>query len=115
MFQIIEFTGTGGKTILVDGFKVAEELKRKNPEAYEILSNTPIPTHYLDAKENVNMKPITNQPIFVTLKNENEGGKKGTLIQIRYNNDDRAPLNNLAPEDVPKFYEVFSLSFFLQY
>ncbi len=33
----------GGASVMTDGFKLAEELKRVDPDAYELLSNVPIP------------------------------------------------------------------------
>jgi len=48
MFHLIEFNGEGGQTTLVDGFRVAEEMRQHHPEDFETLCNTPIPSQYLD-------------------------------------------------------------------
>ena len=37
---IDQIEGTGGENILSDGFKAAEELKKEDPEAFEILTTT---------------------------------------------------------------------------
>lgn len=111
MFHILERKGTGGESLFVDGFKVAEELRKRDPKAFEVLSTTPIPTRYLDHKEGVNLRPLLFQPMIVVAKGDEEGRSKGTLMQIRFNNDDRAPLTTIPAERVPEFYQVYNLFF----
>lgn len=48
MFHLIEFTGEGGQTTLVDAFRVAEEMRQHHPMDFETLCNTSIPSQYLD-------------------------------------------------------------------
>ncbi|KAI8831239.1 hypothetical protein BC829DRAFT_426493 [Chytridium lagenaria] len=45
LFHLIEFTGTGGKSLYVDGFHVAAQLQQSHPWAYEALTRIPIPCH----------------------------------------------------------------------
>jgi len=106
MFHILEHRGVGGKSLFVDGFHVAEKLRKVNPEAFEVLSTTPVPTQYLDKKGGVDLKLQLSLPMLVVSKDDSEGNPKGTLIQVRFNNDDRAPLTNLSFPQVPKFYEA---------
>jgi gamma-butyrobetaine dioxygenase len=40
---------TGGQSTLVDGFAVAEALRRTQPRAFEIMSSTPVRFRYIDA------------------------------------------------------------------
>jgi gamma-butyrobetaine dioxygenase len=40
---------SGGLSTLVDGFAVAQELRRQDPAAFEVLSTTPVRFKYLDA------------------------------------------------------------------
>jgi gamma-butyrobetaine dioxygenase len=40
---------TGGLSTLVDGFAVAEALRREQPQAFEIMSRTPVRFRYIDA------------------------------------------------------------------
>ena len=116
MFHILEHVGVGGKSLFVDGFNVAEKLRVQDPESFKVLSTAPLPTRYLDSKEGVALRPLLYKPMIVTAKDETEGLPAGSLAQIRFNNDDRAPLSNLAPETVPKFYKVnFLLCFFLSF
>ena len=60
--------GTGGLSILVDGFKLAEEIRRSNPEHFYILSSTPLPYHlttsshkYLNTTPSIVLDPETGQ------------------------------------------------------
>jgi len=39
---------TGGLSTLVDGFAVAEALRREQPQAFEIMSSTPVRFRYID-------------------------------------------------------------------
>lgn len=48
MFHLIEFNGKGGNTLLVDGFRVAEEMRKHAPEDYETFCTLPILSQYLD-------------------------------------------------------------------
>lgn len=48
VFHMLEHKGTGGETLLVDGFNAANNLKQKNPEAFEALCRIPIEAEYID-------------------------------------------------------------------
>ncbi|MEB3182134.1 MAG: TauD/TfdA family dioxygenase, partial [Nostocaceae cyanobacterium] len=41
-FYMVENTVTGGESILVDGFRVAEDFRKHHPEYFDILAQTPI-------------------------------------------------------------------------
>ncbi|KAJ3030462.1 UNVERIFIED_CONTAM: hypothetical protein HDU68_008878, partial [Siphonaria sp. JEL0065] len=88
LFHITEFTGVGGKSVYVDGFAAAAELKRTNPDHYNLLTQLPIPTHSAGDPKVImtpsprafpilNLDPLTNE-----------------LYQVRFNNDDRSVLNS---------------------
>jgi trimethyllysine dioxygenase len=47
MFHCLQFDGTGGDSTLVDGFKVADDIRRSDPEAFEVLSSVKVPAQYL--------------------------------------------------------------------
>lgn len=82
-FHIISHTeGEGGHTLLVDGFRAAEELHRRNPEAYKTLSTTHIVAHST-GNEDVS---IMSEP-FTVLQHE---PITGDLQCVKWNNDDRA-------------------------
>ncbi|CAM0135485.1 hypothetical protein VKS41_005130 [Umbelopsis sp. WA50703] len=99
MFHKLEFRGTGGESLFVDGFKVAENLKKKHPEAYECLSTLKIPTHSA-GDEKVMIVPTPREQSILNHLSD------GTLYQVRYNNDDRSTLSNLSSEQVEQFYDA---------
>ena len=41
LFHFIENTPSGGESVLVDGFAVAEQLRQENPDAFELLCRLP--------------------------------------------------------------------------
>lgn len=47
---MLQHKGTGGETVLVDGFKAAENLKREDPDAFEILTRNVIESEYIETK-----------------------------------------------------------------
>ena len=99
LFHLIEFTGKGGKSLYVDGFNVANQLRQKHPWAYKALSQIKIPTHCA-GDAGIVIKPTPrNYPIL------NLNPKDGTLYQVRFNNDDRSVFSR--PEGGAKDIELF--------
>ena len=93
LFHLLEHTGgTGGATLLVDGFYVASILKELHPEAYELLSTVSVPSHAAGEATEIFTPQTRNTPI---LKHES-----GELVQVRWNNDDRSALRDLHPDQV---------------
>jgi len=99
MFHKLEFDGTGGESLFVDGFKVAQSLKEKYPEAYETLSTLRIPTHSA-GDEKVMIVPTPREHAILNHLPD------GTLYQVRYNNDDRSTLSNLTADQINLFYDA---------
>lgn len=99
MFHKLEFDGTGGESLFVDGFKVAQNLKEQYPKAYETLSTLRIPTHSA-GDEKVMIVPTPREQSILNHLSD------GTLYQIRYNNDDRSTLSNLTANQVVEFYDA---------
>ena len=91
----------GGESLLLDGFHVAEQLRAKMPEGFELLANTPVPQHYRKERGNANhyysfetilkTEPVTDE-----------------LYWIRYNPYAREPLNTVPPEKQPELYAALS-------
>ncbi|THH26991.1 hypothetical protein EUX98_g7196 [Antrodiella citrinella] len=103
MFHLLSHTeGTGGSTLLVDGFYVASLLKELHPTAYEILTRVGVPAHA--AGETDSMYVPTPQGAYPVLREMN-----GELVQVRWNNDDRSVMNNLAPAELEEWYEAIRL------
>lgn len=78
--HVLEFDGSGGESLLVDGFGAAEALRREAPEAYRALTTVPIPGRYIEP--GVHLKSA--RPALRL-------NGRGELAQVSFNNTDRAP------------------------
>lgn len=99
VLHCIYHDGKGGESTFVDGLRCVQELRQKNSEAFEILCKTQIPAEYIDdGKEQhhyhsgpvIRLCPVT-----------------GDLKQFRWNVNDRAVMNTILQDDMPKFYDAF--------
>jgi trimethyllysine dioxygenase len=97
MFHCLAFDGTGGDSTLVDGFKVAETIRKTDPKAFEVLSEIEVPAHYLG--DGVHLR--AEHPVIGLDHN-------GDLRQIAYNNYDRAPFR-LPAMQMSEFYRALAL------
>lgn len=87
--------GEGGENFFVDGFYVAEQLKKSHPDAFEFLAKTKIPSFYYE-KDSYLFKAHDS---IIKL-----GDFDKEIYQIRFNSNDRDILSCLPFEDVEKFY-----------
>ena len=71
--------------LLVDGFCTAQRLKTKAPEVYEALSRVRIPAH-ASGNSGISIQLFAPFPVL------NHHPVTGRLVQVRWNNDDRAPM-----------------------
>jgi trimethyllysine dioxygenase len=86
LLHCLYFDGTGGESTMADGFHVAKRLKDEHPEHYETLSTVMVPGQYIgDGSHLMSARPV--------LRHDHTG----TLVQVSYNNADRAPF--LLPHD----------------
>ncbi|KAG0640837.1 hypothetical protein HOY80DRAFT_1015246 [Tuber brumale] len=101
LFHLLSHTdGSGGQSILVDGFRAAKILREEDPTAYRILSNVRIPSHS-SGNHGSSIQPYAPFPMF------NHHPVNGELILVRWNNDDRATMDRWDdPADVERFYEA---------
>jgi trimethyllysine dioxygenase len=97
MFHCLKFDGHGGDSTLVDGFKVADQIRRIDPMAFEVLSNIKVPAQYLG--DGVHLR--AEHPVI-------ELDHNGDFVQIAYNNYDRAPFR-LATPRMNAFYRALKL------
>jgi len=97
MFHCLKFDGSGGESTLVDGFKVATHLRETDPAAFEVLSTVRVPAHYLG--DGVHL--AAEHPIIAL-------DRDGALLQIAYNNYDRAPFRLPTPR-MREFYRALGL------
>jgi len=100
MFHVLSHDGSGGASILVDGFRAAKILREENPGAYKTLSNVRVSSH-ASGNEDTSIQPYAPFPIL------NHHPVNGELVQIRWNNDDRGTMDRWDDmEDVEKFYDA---------
>jgi trimethyllysine dioxygenase len=86
MLHCLHFDGTGGESTMVDGLKIAELLRATEPALFETLSRVAIPGQYIGDGSHL----MAARPVF-------RHDHTGTLVQVSYNNSDRAPF--LLPAD----------------
>lgn len=94
-FVCNERTGTGGESVLVDGFAAAEALRSQDPDAFDILSNVDVPSRYHEP----GIRLIAARP---TLRVDS----RGQLLQVTFNNYDRAPFV-LERSEMDRWYEAY--------
>lgn len=86
----------GGESLLVDGFAIADELARTDPDAAATLASTAVRGRYIEPGVNLQAE----RPVFRT-------DQRGVLQQVSFNNYDRAPF--LLPEDrEASFYDAYA-------
>lgn len=94
--KLIHCTETDSKmrVNLVDGFNIAAELKKTDPEAYRTLSELPIIFEYTD-------DAFHHKCPDVILKHD---ALTGALLQIKYNMYYRSALSTIPFEEMDRFY-----------
>jgi len=97
LFNCLQFDGKGGESIQVDGFAIAKRIKDEDPEAYHTLSTVTVPGHYIE--------PGVHLRAERTPFRHND---KGELIQVSFNNYDRAPFI-LPDAQMKDFLRAYSL------
>jgi trimethyllysine dioxygenase len=87
MFHMLSHTdGSGGHSLLVDGFEALSTLRREDYKAFEILCQVAIPAH-ASGNEGITITPYKHFPMF--------SYKSPDLMEtefpdmVRWNNDDR--------------------------
>ncbi|KAH8732537.1 hypothetical protein GQ44DRAFT_185321 [Phaeosphaeriaceae sp. PMI808] len=98
-FHLLSHTdGEGGASLLVDGFKVAQELYERNREAYNILSTLNVYSH-ASGNDGISIQPYRSFPVF------EHDPQYGHLTRIRWNNADRAGID-VPVHQVGVWYEA---------
>jgi trimethyllysine dioxygenase len=97
LFHCLKFDGSGGESTLVDGFKVADQIRRSDPMAFEVLSTVKVPAQYLG--DGVHLRA---EHAVIGLDHNND------FAQIAYNNYDRAPFRLPTPR-MNAFYRALKL------
>lgn len=97
MFHCLGFDGVGGESVFVDGFRIAEIMRRDMPELFRILTEVEVPGQYLDHDKGIHL--LARRPLFRL-------DSRGRLAQVSYNNLDRGPFA-LEPARMRAFYEAY--------
>ncbi|XP_027886450.1 trimethyllysine dioxygenase, mitochondrial isoform X1 [Xiphophorus couchianus] len=98
VFHCLRHEGTGGKTLLVDGFYAAEKLRQHFPENFELLCRVPIRHEYIENTENHQNHMMGIGPVLNVYPWNNE------LYMIRYNNYDRSVMNTIPHDTIRRWY-----------
>ena len=88
------YKATGGESIIVDGFKIAQKIKKDSKELYDILTEIEVTGQYMGDGVFLESK----RPIFKLNSNKE-------LIQVSFNNYDRAPFR-INEKKTLKFYQA---------
>ena len=93
----IQRNAEGGNNQLIDGLAIAETMRKQYPEAFEILCNIKIPGRYI--KSDTYLQAY--RPVFRV-------NDDGEVIQVSFNNHDRAPFR-LENNEMVRFYEAYGI------
>lgn len=103
VFHCLKHTGSGGETLLVDGFRSLEIFREAHPEDFDLLTKTVVPHEYKE-------EPSENSPGYhmyslgTTIRVHPASDE---LIQLRFNPYDRAPLDTVSALEIPPFYRAY--------
>ena len=93
LFHCLHLAGSGGESVLVDGLRIAEELRAADPEAYQTLATVEVTGRYIgDGAHLMATRPV--------LRHDH-----GRLVQVTFNNYDRAPFR-LPDAEMRAFYRA---------
>jgi trimethyllysine dioxygenase len=98
MFHCLAAECTGGENVLIDAFRIAEVMRRDKPEEFRLLTEVAIPGQYIDEGRGIHL--MARRPLFRL-------DDSGQLVQVSYNNYDRAPFA-LPPARQRAFYRALA-------
>ncbi|MDX1500428.1 MAG: trimethyllysine dioxygenase [Woeseiaceae bacterium] len=97
LFNCLAFAGKGGESVQVDGFAIAERIRKEDPEAYRTLTEVSVPARYLEPGVHLRAE---RPPLRLDAR--------GQLVQVTFNNYDRAPFH-LPAAEMQRFYRAYRL------
>ncbi|HEY4164879.1 MAG TPA: trimethyllysine dioxygenase [Dongiaceae bacterium] len=97
MFHCLGLDAVGGDSVLVDGFKVAEIMAAETPDLYRILTEVEVTGQYIDHEKGIHL--MAKRPLFRL-------DSSGKLVQVSFNNLDRAPIY-LPETELAAFYRAY--------
>jgi trimethyllysine dioxygenase len=98
MFHCLAAECTGGENVLIDGFRIAEIMRRDAADDFKVLTELAIPGQYLDESRGIHL--MARRPLFRL-------DDSGALVQVSYNNYDRAPFT-LPPARQRALYQALA-------
>lgn len=93
--HFLQVDSQGGASTLVDGFKLAADLRHQTPEKFHLLATTPLHFHFRDAATE-----LENEGPVITLN------VMGEVAAIRYSNHSVQPFL-LPPEQMAAYYDAY--------
>jgi trimethyllysine dioxygenase len=94
LLHCLAFDGTGGESTMVDGFRIADDLRRDEPDHYGVLSSVVVPGQYIGDGSHL----MAARPVF-------RHDDTGDLVQVSFNNADRAAFL-LPADEMTRFYDA---------
>lgn len=105
LFHLLSHTeGSGGATLLVDGYYVAALMKELHPKFHDLLSRVSIPAH---AAGEPSALYTPSPPAMYPPLRYHPSTKE--LVQVRWNNDDRSVMSHLLPDEVEEWYQAIKI------
>ncbi|MBN3303405.1 TMLH protein, partial [Amia calva] len=98
VFHCLRHEGTGGRTLLVDGFHAADKVLQETPDNFELLTRVPIKHEYIENVGGYHNHMIGIGPVLNVYPWNNE------VYMIRYNNYDRTVINTVPHDVVQRWY-----------
>jgi gamma-butyrobetaine dioxygenase len=95
LLHCLEADAPGGETMLVDGFRAAEELRRRHPEDFAALARLPLRFHFADAEADLE----ASIPVIST-------DFEGRVTSIHFNNRSMAALD-LPEDEILPWYRAY--------
>ncbi|XP_071947705.1 gamma-butyrobetaine dioxygenase-like [Antedon mediterranea] len=103
ILHCIQSSEHGGSNEFADGFKVADDLRQKDPDIYDILSSVHI--NFVDEGKD----EVANTPYVLSdWKPIIRLDEKGQIKQVNFNNHVRGVQMSVGPEDVKKVYHALA-------
>ncbi|XP_063793637.1 trimethyllysine dioxygenase, mitochondrial isoform X1 [Pseudophryne corroboree] len=98
LFHCLRHDGTGGRTLLVDGFYASEQVRQLHREHFDLLCNVPMKHEYIENTGRSHNHMVGIGPVLNVYPWNKE------LYMIRYNNYDRAVINTVPYDIVRRWY-----------
>lgn len=93
----LENSAKGGESMVVDGFRAAERLRKQNPQGFDLLSGYPARFEYA-GEDGVCLQ--SRRPMI-------ELSPDGQLIGVRFNNRSAAPITDVPFDQMADYYTAY--------